>query len=517
MIKDAGGPYFLNYYDPSYVYLINSLNLMQLSSVGHYDHPGTTVQVLGAIILKLKFLSVNSNEEIIRIVFSDPEKYLEFINRCFVLLNSLTLFLLGIFIFKLTKNIYMGLLLQLSPFVSLQILYGLVLVAPENIIIFSSILLIGVLFYFIYKVDPENPSLSFIIICGIICGFGTVTKLTFIPMWLIPFILIKKIKNKVLFVLSGVITFCFLFLPAISNYKNFIGWIQNIVFSSKVHGTYGQTFKISLYLENIISVFKQDKVLLIVYIFMLINIIMIFANRKTNPENLQLKKSYKVQIAIFIGITAQILLIAKNYVLFTQYYLIPSFVLLVSGLCVSVSILYDVIKKYFRRITLNQIYIFFTLLITVFAFELIISTYKEAVVYRDEAYKVRNMIKNDYKNDLVIPSLMTANDDCALVYMVFNNYGGGNNKKYTDLLADMLNTEIYYYSIRDSFFTVPGNINIEKKIREHKKVIVQLHNGSPPLEKFTAVLKKNYNIESTNYKEIMTNQNGESIYEIEIK
>ena len=207
LIKDAGGPYFLNYYDPSYVYLINSLNLLQLSSVGHFDHPGTTVQVLGAIILKLKFISVGSADEIIKVVFSDPEKYLELINRCFILLNSLTLLLLGIFIYKITNDIFLSLLIQLSPFVSFQILYGLVLVAPDNIIILPSLFLIGIIFYYIFKSDPDNPALSYILFCGIVCGFGTVTKLTFIPMWIIPFILIKSFKNKSIFLLTGVLAF----------------------------------------------------------------------------------------------------------------------------------------------------------------------------------------------------------------------------------------------------------------------------------------------------------------------
>lgn len=518
VIKDAGGPYFLNYYDPSYVYLINSLNLMQFSSVGHFDHPGTTVQILGAIILKLNFLSATSNEEIVREVFSDPEKYLEFINRCFVLLNSLALFSLGIFIFKITENIYLALLLQLSPFVSFQILYGLVLVAPDNIIIFPSILFIGILFFYLFKIDPENPPLSYIVFCGFVCGFGTVTKLTFLPLWIIPFILIKTFKNKALFLSTGVFTFLILFLPAISNYKNFTGWIHNLIFTNKIHGTMDrEPFSSSLYIGNILSVFEQDKILLIVYFLMLISIIAGYSIRKKAPENLQMKKNYLVLISIFIAVTSQILIITKNYVPWTQYYLIPSFILLISGLCVSVSIFLEVLKKYFQHVTLNQIYILCTVVLAGFAGMLISNTYNEAVQYRDEAYKVRNMIKNDYRNEFVIPSLMTANDECALAYMVFNDYGGSNNKKYMDLLAGMLDAEIYYLARRDSFFTVPENVNIEMEIRKHKKIVFQFHSILSPLKEFTDFLKKRYNINCIKEKEILTNKNGESIYEIEIK
>ena len=518
LIKDAGGPYFLNYYDPSYVYLINSLNLLQLSSVGHFDHPGTTVQILGAIILKLKFITAGSADEIIKEVFSNPEKYLELINRCFILLNSLTLYLLGIFIYKITNDIYLTLLLQLSPFVSFQILYGLVLVAPDNIIIIPSLFLIGIIFYFIYKTVPENPSLSFILICGIVCGFGTVTKLTFIPMWIIPFILIKSFKNKSIFLFSGVLTFLILFLPAISNYKRFINWIYNLIFDTKIHGTMeSMPFDISLYLSNIRTVFEQDKILLIIYLIMFISIMIGTFIRKNEIDIDQFNKRLKVLIAIFTGITAQILMITKNYVPWTQYYLIPSFILLISGLCISGSIIFKVFKNYFRHITTKHLYIFSSLIIFVFAAILISNTYKEAAAFRDEAYIVRNIIKDDYQNELVIPNLMTANDDCALAYMVFNDYGGSNNKKYTDILAGQLKTEIYFLAQRDSFFTVPGNVDIEKTIRDNRKFIVQFHSITAPLDKFISFLKKRYNIDCLSNKEIITNKNGESIYEIEIK
>lgn len=518
LIKDSGGPYFLNYYDPSYVYLINSLNLLQLSSVGHFDHPGTTVQIMGAIILKLKFISEGSADEIIKNIFSDPEKYLELINRCFILLNSFTLLILGIFIYRITNDIYPALLLQLSPFVSFQILYGLVLVAPDNIIILPSLLLIGIIFYYIYKSGPDNPSLSFILFCGIVCGFGTVTKLTFIPMWIIPFILIKSFKNKSVFLISGVLTFLILFLPAISNYQKFIGWIYNLIFDTKIHGTMeSQPFDITLYLSNIRTVFEQDKILLIIYLIMFMSIMTGIFFRKKEIDNEQFKKSLKVLIAIFTGISAQILMITKNYVPWTQYYLIPSFILLISGLCISVSIIFEAFKNYFRHINLKHVYIFSSLIIIVFAVLLIINTYKEATAFRDEAYIVRNIIKYDYQNELIIPSLMTANDECALAYMVFNDFGGSNNRKYTDLLAAQLRTEIYFLAQRDSFFTVPGNVNIEKTIRDNRKFIVQFNSITAPLDNFISFLKKRYNIDCISNKEIITNKNGESIYEIVIK
>lgn len=41
---------------PECVYLVNALNFAMFKTVGHYDHPGTPLQLLGAIIIKTGYL-----------------------------------------------------------------------------------------------------------------------------------------------------------------------------------------------------------------------------------------------------------------------------------------------------------------------------------------------------------------------------------------------------------------------------------------------------------------------------
>ncbi|MBK7157851.1 MAG: hypothetical protein IPH77_04655 [Ignavibacteria bacterium] len=104
ILKVVQGPYYLNFYDPSYVYLINSLNLAQLSGygVGFIDHPGIPLQVFGAIVIKSFHFIDNVNQDLVNDVLTRPESYLNFIN-IFVFLNSIVLFS-GIFYLKVTDN-----------------------------------------------------------------------------------------------------------------------------------------------------------------------------------------------------------------------------------------------------------------------------------------------------------------------------------------------------------------------------------------------------------------------------
>ena len=88
IIKDAQGPYYLNFSDPSYAYLISSLNLARGFNIVYTDHPGTTVQVIGAITIKVYYLLSNKNTDLARDVLMRPEDYLLFMNGVLIMYSS---------------------------------------------------------------------------------------------------------------------------------------------------------------------------------------------------------------------------------------------------------------------------------------------------------------------------------------------------------------------------------------------------------------------------------------------
>ncbi len=52
-------------YDPDYTYMLDALNLARMKNIGHIDHPGTTVQAAGAIVLKsVHFLNFFSKHDL---------------------------------------------------------------------------------------------------------------------------------------------------------------------------------------------------------------------------------------------------------------------------------------------------------------------------------------------------------------------------------------------------------------------------------------------------------------------
>ena len=91
LLKSARGPYWrcINM-DPEYTYLINSLNFAEGLPIGHVDHPGTTLQVSGAWILK-SFHFFRDASLLAEDVLKNPEVYLGLMNRIFL---GLTIFLI---------------------------------------------------------------------------------------------------------------------------------------------------------------------------------------------------------------------------------------------------------------------------------------------------------------------------------------------------------------------------------------------------------------------------------------
>ena len=87
--RSAGGPLWLWFnLDPDYFYLLDALNIVNLTTPGHVYHPGTTVQWLGALILKLAH-PLSGAEAVTAHVLADPEWYLRLIGTVFVVLDAL--------------------------------------------------------------------------------------------------------------------------------------------------------------------------------------------------------------------------------------------------------------------------------------------------------------------------------------------------------------------------------------------------------------------------------------------
>lgn len=515
ILKVVQGPYYLNFYDPSYVYLINSLNLAQFNGygVGHFDHPGTTVQVLGAGAVKLFYFLTNNNQDIANDVLSRPESYLFFMNKFFVILNCAALFFLGYFVLKVTGNILFTFLVQLSPFTSTENFYGLIIVTPENMLIFCSLLFIGTLIYYLFRVNAESKTpFKLILIWGIICGAGLVTKLNFLPVLLIPFFLIRGIKGKLLFSVFTLLSFLILFFPALYNINNFLNWIEKLFINNGRYGNGEATIiNENTFLSNVRLIFAKDKLYLFAYVFSLFSLITARYAKFRNSAKIisdELRKKRRLLFIIFISMNLQILLVAKHY---SQYYMIPSFMLTTFVLMLSAMIFEEYLKNIFSRIKLSHLIILMIFLVSSFSLYKIIFSYYEGEEQRMEAEKIVNLVTGKYSEDLVISGFGSASRDCALSFAV--QYAAGQRAFYNKILNEKLHSNIFFNPWINRIYSIADNSEAYNLISGSRKIILQI-NSYGSVEKFREILETSYGKKNVTYKKITTNGNAESVYEI---
>lgn len=505
LLKSAQGPYYLNFYDPSYVYLINSLNLAQLTGIGHFDHPGSTVQEIGAVTVKLYHWFSNKNSDIAIDVLKRPEEYLSVMNKVFICINSLLLFLLGWYTFRVSKNIFLSLLIQLSPFVSMEIFYGLFIVTPENFLIAVMICFLCALIFYLYKIDTGKSSPpGFVVVFAVICGIGLATKLNFLPFVFIPFILIKGLKNKIMFLLITFFSFLIFIYPVLSNYNRFLEWIEKLFLYSGHYGSgSADIIDSSAFGVNLKMIFEKDIVFTVTYFIMLLTLILIFIRRAGFHS-----KENKILLTIFLAENLQIIMVAKHY---AQYYLIPSFMMCIFSLALCTMILLPLLKINLNKFSFNKSYVLIFTIVAVWSLNQIIFSYKVGTEQKNEAFKIEKFINENYPGETVIAAFGSASKECALAFSV--SYAAGQTGKYNSILTEIQTDHLFYNPWVNSFHSISKNDNIKNSLLKNEKIILQINNYGT-VNKFLETLNKTCGTNISTFKKVYTNGNQESVYEI---
>ncbi|MDX1412044.1 MAG: hypothetical protein R3351_07790, partial [Nitrospirales bacterium] len=221
ILRKASGPFWLGKnLDPDYAYLMNALSLTQGLSVGHSDHPGSTLQWAEAIWLYgIHFLL--GKDDLVTDVLTRPEFYLGYMHMILLSILFITLLLAGWLTFKWTGDRVAALLMQVGILMSYTTRASLVRMSPEPMLVILGLWLAITVLYHHHQVQQgsqKEPYWQY----GLITGMGMGLKLTFLPLWFLPLVLLKRINHTFYLGISGIV---FLVLTA-NPFMNFFGWIQ---------------------------------------------------------------------------------------------------------------------------------------------------------------------------------------------------------------------------------------------------------------------------------------------------
>ncbi len=325
-LSDARGPYWLSgNLDPDYVYLLNASNMADLQKVGHIDHPGTTVQMIGAITIRVAHLFSATKDNVHTDVLKNPEKYLKAINGVFLVLNGLMVLLLGVGAYRITGHLALSLLLQCTPFLPGTVLTAsLARVRPEPLLLCAGLLLI----LFLVKWATQHGKLAGVSFSywpalwgGAIVGFGIATKITFIPLVVIPLFIFPRLKNKLFYLATTLVSFIFFTLPIMGSYAKFLDWIYNLATHKGGYGTGArEVFSWPTTLKNSGVMLRENGLfagLLVFSLLLILVAVLVPRLRKMSLGN----GYFKVLVGVTVADILAIVMVSKHA---AQHYLLPA-------------------------------------------------------------------------------------------------------------------------------------------------------------------------------------------------
>jgi hypothetical protein len=519
--KDTLGEYYLGRNcDPSYPYLTNALNLAQVKSygVGLIAHPGTPVQELGAAVLLFVHSYNSKNTDIVTNVFNNPEYFLNKILKTFLFIISAAIFLLGLITYIKLKSIFAALFLQLSPFAfySEDIYFQLTNVSVEPILVFTAILIISTIILFLNKSESGKNNLIYTLVFGLLCGLGMATKISFLPVMIIPFLLLKPLKYKGLFILFSIVSFCVFVYPAFSSNTadEFTIWVRDLITHSGKYGKGSEDIiESSVYFVNIKTIFSKNLVFSVTYISMLVILILQFFGKYKSV--VRSNKYFILMLGIFLAMSLQILMVAKH---FSLYYMIPVYMFSILGLFV----IYKIFISFYPDMLNSKKgkYIFYSFIsVIMISYSVIhLKTINKERKYigngRNEARKIVSTLEEDYENSIVVSTYECSSKQFALYLGSF--FGGTQHKRYMSIVKEKYPNNFYFNRWDNNFYDEFDINYIKDRLIEENKFIFQGVTDEVT-DKFMENVKELTGKPNATYRKIISNYDRDGLYEITLE
>jgi hypothetical protein len=329
VFADLKGPYYLGQNsDPEYVYLFNALNIANFEAPRHTDHPGTTLQLLGATVIRGSYY-LAGGDSLVEDVLSRPEHYLRRMNIVLILLYSITLFAVGLKGYRVSRRLTVALLLQTSPFLFLTIFDSLTRVHPETLLLSVCNIAIIILLDHVYP-GSEKKRINKTLWLGLTAGIGIVTKITFAPVFLLCIFFLSTWRSRLLFLFSAALSGFMFLLPAIGSLKRMGLWIVALLTHKGYYGA-GESGFVDLSLAaGFLKECVQDEPIFFV-VFLLLTLITIYSTISKNKTHSHTKNQL---IGFCLFNWTMILIVAKHPRI---HYLIPLLGLIILNIVIAIN------------------------------------------------------------------------------------------------------------------------------------------------------------------------------------
>lgn len=236
MLKAAAGSYWRHpSFEPEYWYLLNALSVAWGKQAVYCDHPGATLHLMGGAVIRITHW-IGSRGPLPDDCLLRPEQYLFALHISFLALYAAALGAAGWVVSTATGRWSDGVLVQLGAILPLCALVALQHVSPEVVLLTLAVLLGAVSLRQVVCPVAKQWWWAPALLSGGLLGLGVATKVTFLPLTLLPLAALPGWRARVLFLPVAVGVFLLLILnPFVST-----AWFFKFIASILTHtGQYG--------------------------------------------------------------------------------------------------------------------------------------------------------------------------------------------------------------------------------------------------------------------------------------
>ncbi len=232
----AAGPQWLAYNsDGPYQYLFNSLLVAETGRPVMYQHPGTTLMLYGAAILRLS--GHGSGSDLNHAVIKDPESFLKVLHWSVLIGSGALAWLVPWFVGSRIKSYPQTLFLQLPLLCFATLLFYSIFFIAEPMLVGLAIADVALVLWLVHQAETAAQDNRVVALAGVLCGIGIVTKLTFFPILLITCLCLRGWKKRGLFFLLFIGTAVVALIPIYQELPKLFGWFFGILTHSRPYGT----------------------------------------------------------------------------------------------------------------------------------------------------------------------------------------------------------------------------------------------------------------------------------------
>lgn len=327
VLRDHAGPFYLwSNLDPDYLYLLDALNITNLDWPVAIHHPGTPVQMVGALILKLAH-PLSSPAELTQLTLKNPEYYLTLFHLCFVVINTMALVFAGLCAYLAFGNTIAVLFVQFGPFISKLCIKWMTHVAPEPVLISVVLVLGGVALLALRPGQLASHRPKYAALFGLIAGFGMAVKITSIGVYFLPLFILWNFRCLTIYGLTALFAMFVFTLPAAGGYGDMIAHLNSFTADDTSFGGVNNTFVSgSEYLHQLKRLSSRPAFFLVL-ISGLITTIYFWIRAKANKTEIPI--AVKLIAGLCLADVVQVLIVAKHP---SGHYMIPILVLSTLGM-----------------------------------------------------------------------------------------------------------------------------------------------------------------------------------------